>query len=213
MATNEQGILGGFSGKVGTVIGGSWNGVDYMRGKPGHIFNPQTEAQQNQRAKVALVIKFLSPLKAFLHEGFKKQAHKMSAFNAAMSWNLTRAVAGTYPPFEIDYANVLLSQGKLPAALNPRVSSPESGQVEFSWQDNSDQIGAMPDDRALLIVYHPEKNQAVTVMEGSFRAGEHKIIALPPDFQGAEVHCYISFQNARQTMISDSSYAEATVVK
>lgn len=212
MATSEKGILGGFSGKVGTVIGSSWNGVEYMRGNPGQIVNPQTEAQQNQRAKVALVIKFLSPLKAFLHEGFKKQAQRMTAFNAAMSWNLTHAVTGTYPFYEIDYAKAMLSQGKLPAAFNPRVTSPASGQVEFSWQDNSGQMGAMPDDRALLVVYHPEKKKAFTVMEGSFRAEEHKIITLPPDFQGAEVHGYISFQNARQTMISDSSYAGVTVV-
>ena len=32
MGTINQGILGGFSGKVGTVIGGSWKGITYMRG-------------------------------------------------------------------------------------------------------------------------------------------------------------------------------------
>lgn len=31
MGTIKQGILGGFSGKVGTVIGGSWKGISYMR--------------------------------------------------------------------------------------------------------------------------------------------------------------------------------------
>jgi len=70
MATNEQGILGGFSGKVGTVIGGNWNGIDFMRGISGHIANPRTTAQQDQRAKMAAIIQFLSPLKAFLRVGF-----------------------------------------------------------------------------------------------------------------------------------------------
>jgi hypothetical protein len=31
MGTIKQGILGGFSGKVGTVIGASWKGINYMR--------------------------------------------------------------------------------------------------------------------------------------------------------------------------------------
>ena len=33
MGTIKQGILGGFSGKVGTVVGSSWKGISYMRGK------------------------------------------------------------------------------------------------------------------------------------------------------------------------------------
>ena len=33
MGTINKGILGGFSGKVGTVIGGTWKGIDYMRSK------------------------------------------------------------------------------------------------------------------------------------------------------------------------------------
>jgi hypothetical protein len=33
MATFEKGILGGFSGKVGTVIGGNWKGIDFMRSR------------------------------------------------------------------------------------------------------------------------------------------------------------------------------------
>ena len=32
MGKIKQGILGGFQGKVGTVIGASWNGIAYMRG-------------------------------------------------------------------------------------------------------------------------------------------------------------------------------------
>ena len=31
MGTIKKGILGGFSGKVGTVIGAAWKGIDYMR--------------------------------------------------------------------------------------------------------------------------------------------------------------------------------------
>ena len=50
MGKIKQGILGGFKGKVGTVIGASWNGIVYMRGLPQSIKNPKTAAQQAQRA-------------------------------------------------------------------------------------------------------------------------------------------------------------------
>ena len=33
MGRIEKGILGGFSGTVGTVVGGTWKGIAYMRSK------------------------------------------------------------------------------------------------------------------------------------------------------------------------------------
>ena len=51
MGTIKQGILGGFNGKVGTVIGASWKGITYMRGIAASNSNPQTEAQLDQRAR------------------------------------------------------------------------------------------------------------------------------------------------------------------
>ena len=50
MGKIKQGILGGFRGKVGTVIGSSWNGISYMRGQAQSVRNANTEAQQAQRA-------------------------------------------------------------------------------------------------------------------------------------------------------------------
>ncbi len=31
MGTFSKGIPGGFSGKVGNIVGGNWKGIDYMR--------------------------------------------------------------------------------------------------------------------------------------------------------------------------------------
>lgn len=49
MGTIKQGILGGFSGKVGTVIGSSWKGISYMKGRAQSVKNPKTAAQTMQR--------------------------------------------------------------------------------------------------------------------------------------------------------------------
>ena len=49
MGKIKQGILGGFRGTVGTVVGSSWNGVAYMKGKPQSVRNPRTDAQVQQR--------------------------------------------------------------------------------------------------------------------------------------------------------------------
>ena len=62
MGTIKQGILGGFSGKVGTVIGGSWKGISYMRSQAQSVKNPRTDGQLSQRSKFALALDFLKPL-------------------------------------------------------------------------------------------------------------------------------------------------------
>ena len=49
MGKIKQGILGGFRGTVGTVVGSSWNGIAYMKGKPQSVKNPKTDAQLQQR--------------------------------------------------------------------------------------------------------------------------------------------------------------------
>ncbi len=49
MGKIKQGILGGFKGKVGTVIGASWNGIAYMKGLPQSQKDPKSAAQMRQR--------------------------------------------------------------------------------------------------------------------------------------------------------------------
>ena len=111
MSTIKQGILGGFSGKTGTVIGSSWKGIAVMRGIAPSIAIPNTPAQLAQRAKFSVAGKFLRPLIPFLRIGFRSQAVKMSGFNAAMSYNLEYALTGTYPAYDIDFSKALVSQG------------------------------------------------------------------------------------------------------
>ena len=57
MGTIKQGILGGFSGKVGTVIGSSWRGIQVMRGLSTGRKGSPTDAQLQQQAKSAVMIK------------------------------------------------------------------------------------------------------------------------------------------------------------
>jgi hypothetical protein len=62
MARIRNGILGGFSNKVGEVIGQNYAGVSTMRAMPKYVTNPQTLPQQQHRAKVKMLGDFLRPL-------------------------------------------------------------------------------------------------------------------------------------------------------
>ena len=81
------GILGGFSGKVGPVVGAKWKTIDYMRS---YVIpaNPNTSAQQLVRAKFAeLVARGRQVLATLLNVYWDPFYSDMSGFNAFISKN------------------------------------------------------------------------------------------------------------------------------
>ena len=212
MGTIKNGILGGFSGKVGTVIGGTWKGIDYMRSRAASVSNPRTAGQLAQRAKLSAIVKFLHPLTSFLRIGFKNLAIKMSGFNAAVAANLKSAITGTYPAFDIDFTKVMLSQGNFPGALNPLAVAGIAGAVNFTWDDNTWESDATVDDLAVLIVYNPAKEAAISVKGLITRGVGAQTITLPNSYIGDEVQCYIAFTNANGSVISNSQYISGLIV-
>ena len=212
MGTIKQGILGGFSGKVGSVIGGIWKGISYMRGIALSHANPQTDAQLAQRQKWSVTMHFLQPLSEFLKTGFKKYAVKMTGINAAMSYNIRNALTGTYPNIAIDYPNALVARGNLAGVLNQVAASTVAGTVHFTWEDNSGEIGANATDKTLLVVYNPTQHQAVTVSELAERADGTQTVTVPDSFSGDLVECYIAFITVDGQIVSNSAFAGAVTV-
>lgn len=212
MAIIKQGVLGAFSGKVGTVIGTSWKGIAIIRSIAASIVNPRTPAQLEQRAKFSLVGKFLRTLTVFLRIGFKSAAVKMSGYNAAMSYNVKNAILGLYPDFTLNYALLRVSQGNLPGALNPVAVSVVPATVDFTWEDNSMEAGTMADDKVVLLVYNPAKGKTLNAIGAMTRVDGAQTLALPDAFTGDQVECYISFANANESVVSDSLYVGSVLV-
>ena len=212
MGIIRQGVIGGFSGKVGNVIGASWKGIAYMRIRPVSVANPKTDAQLDQRMRFTVALRFLQPLTQFLKIGFKNFAEKMSPFNSAMSYNLLNSILGTYPNYTINYPAALVTRGNLAPALNQAAASTVAGTVLFTWTDNSDEANASALDQSLLVVYSPVKNQAVTFSTLGTRADATQAVTVPNSFSGDLVHCYIGFITVDGKMVSNSKYAGAITV-
>jgi hypothetical protein len=200
-----QGILGGLSGKVGNVIGGSWKGIDYIRIKPTSVANPRTEGQVNQRNKFTATLEFLQPNKDFINVGYKSFAIKQTAFNAAMSYVLNNAIIGVSPDFSVDYSSALLSKGILSKALNPTADLSTAGQVSFSWDDNSTENNAKPTDRSMLLVYNPIKNESTYQLAGADRIAGTDVLTIPNTYAGDTVELFMAFV-ALDGKVSNSSY-------
>lgn len=88
MARIRNGILGGFSGKVGEVIGQTYQGVSTMRAMPKYVSNPRTQAQQEHRAKVSYLGKLLQPMAKVLNLSTYGGNKVNNGYNRAFRSNL-----------------------------------------------------------------------------------------------------------------------------
>lgn len=133
MGKLKEGILGGFSGKVGNVVGSSCRGVEYIKSRPSKMTNPRTKGQTKQRNKFTVTQSFLCTIKPIIRIGFKDHAiDGRSAFNAAMSYNMSNAIKIYADGVDLDFPNILVSRGSLfPAKdINAKV---EDGEIHFVW--------------------------------------------------------------------------------
>jgi len=212
MGKISQGVLGGFSGKVGNVVGGTWKGIDYMRIKPANVTNPRTEGQVDQRSKFSTVLRFLQPMTDFLRVGFKLYANKMTQFNAAMSYNLNNAITGAYPNFMVDYASALVTRGNLTGAANGAASSPSAGDVQITWDDNSGSGSAQATDKALIVLLNTTRQEAVFTTAGPARSAGTETISVPSEYTGEDVEVFLGFISEDGSKVANSSYLGSVTV-
>ncbi|WP_148041454.1 DUF6266 family protein [Kaistella daneshvariae] len=93
MGTIKKGILGGFSGTVGTVVGANWRGMDVIRSRPKSSGSNPTPLQLLQREKFALAIKFQNSLRSMQSRLYGENAGVKSRVNLAAAYLLREVVA------------------------------------------------------------------------------------------------------------------------
>lgn len=217
MARIKKGILGGVSGKVGNVVGGNWKGVDYLRSLPTEVRNANTVLQKSQREKFRVLIGFLQPMKQLIRIGFKPATGRLTAFNAATSYNYYHALAGDYETgFEIAYSEARLAIGELVTITGLTAESTEAAMLSLGWTNNSAAAGAASTDILYVAVYNPLKNHAVVRINAAERTDGSASIELPSNYSGDTVHVYTGFiaaevliGTATRERVGESVYAGA----
>ena len=97
MAIIKRGILGGFSNKIGNVVGTSWKGIAVMRALPQSVHNPRTGLQTRQRQKFSIMSKLGSGLlDSVIKPYWDPKAVRMSGYNLFVSENLKAQGDETY---------------------------------------------------------------------------------------------------------------------
>lgn len=179
---------------MGTVIGGTWKGITYMRSKAARrSFNP-SQKQLEQQARFAVATRFTAVFGGLFMLSFRSYAVGMTGTNNALSYLLKNAITGTYPTYSIDYASVLVSRGDLPNVLNPTAVAVAASDIKYSWTDNSGTGKAKAGDKAILVIYCPALKLGVYTTGSALRSAGSDTINVSV-FAGEVVETYIGFMS------------------
>jgi len=213
MAKTHQGILGAFTGSVGPVTGYIRKGQNILRSSTSNVKCERTALRAAQLEKIKICYRFTKAFTGtgFFNKSFPAYGNTGSGYNRVISALMSRALTGGYPDMQLNYAQVLISKGRLPGAADAKTVLKLKSILQFSFADNSTDGIASPDDNVILVAYAPELQQAIFTLHGGFRKDKEAILNVAA-FKGNTIETWIGFLSKNEADASDSVWAGRVVV-
>ncbi len=209
MGKLNLGILGGFSGTVGTVVGTTnKKGDDIIRAKSKKSRPASSADQLKQQSKFGLTTGFFKVLNEVIKFGLKQKAEteQLSPFNYACKQALKNAVKGTDENPAIDYSAIVISDGPL-SRISGATAELTDGVMNFSWSDNLETYVGKLTDQACLLVYNVSKGEISFSNGVVTRAAKSATVPLPYSSSGDILVCYMFFRSATNPLeVSTNQY-------
>lgn len=200
MAKLNMGILGGFTGKVGPVVGYIRKGQPVIRALPQKPQTEPSEAQANARKRFAALRKLIPALVPACKIGFRSQLDEKMVHCIAFSEMWSLGVVGDAPECQIDFSKIIVSKGRRPNLAEAH-GERYNQQVKIKWAPKGNIPPADETDDVYLAIYSAEETY-IRVSEPVKRA-DGKIVM---DIPSGEIHCYLFAAAAVEKETSISQY-------
>lgn len=185
MGKINMGILDGFEGKVGTVVGYKVHGKAFMRAYVGKMANPRTKAQMLVRERFGKIIKMSSAMKSAIDLGFAAVAkqHRHTTGNAFVSAN----IAAIDEQMEVKYNQLMLAQGRLttPSFGSASAASGNNVTVNFSGAGGEEE-----GEKKVYLFAYSEEAMAGKLSAGADGATGSVSVQADGSWSGSTVHVW-----------------------
>ena len=188
MAKLEQGILGPFRGKVGTVVGYLWRGKHVVRAYRKEINYPNTESQQAEREWFVGMVRFAAAARQALLLGLRERAarEQMTEGNVFVRMNkgcfgrdAACGVSGVAVKdtsdaarfIPTDYERIRIAEGAAAPVLFSAARVDEGGVLSVDFEKNGGMSRAKACDRVYLYVYNIDTREGLLSHSASRRDG------------------------------------------
>jgi hypothetical protein len=213
MARIKNGIMGPFRGTIANVVGYERLGTACMRKKAdltGRVFSEKQLAHQQ---RVRLANSFINPSKNFINIGFSLSTKGgQTAHNVAMSRLMQSGLKGVFPDVELDFENLLVADGDLEKARNPKVEFIGTA-LKFTWDYDNMQEFRYRNDQVMLLAFSPESGQSFYILGGARRCRGMEMLEVYPELDQQSFETYIAFITDDRKQISRSTYTRSVTTK
>lgn len=239
MGKINQGILGGFSGKVGNVVGFFWKGEAIMRSLAGNPTNPRTEAQLVQRARFTVAGSLLSSIYATASSLFTDSYSRSSVGKSTtkvnkLMRNILNSLQSSAAPainaddWQVDFAALNISEprydggGTIPVTgLNASYVS-GTNSIDLTWTNNeSSAPGAAGTDIVQVVAFPSTRDNAtgkyiplgVVMNDGDFtRRDAQGSVVVPATWAGQTAEVYVIVHSADDRNRTESVYVGSVTI-
>lgn len=195
MGTIKRGILGGFSGSVGGVVGSSWKGIAVVKAKPLSVANPQTTDQTNNRTQFKSAVLTASILlSGFVKPIWDRLAQFQSGYNKFVAANKDAfSTSGV-----LDVTKFVASIGKLAeTVISSVVAADNDDEVTVNWVDDSGSNSKLITDQAYAVCYNATQDVWGISSAEATRDDATTIITMPAVMETGDVYSvWLCFKSA-----------------
>lgn len=186
MAKQSYGILDGYRGTVGPVIGYQWRGRWCLRARPRQVRNPQTEAQQEHRMLFRDMVQLAGRMTEALRHGLRAASleEKMTEGNLFVKMN-----KALFTPQGVDYEHLQVSAGPVAPVEFTRVEVDDRMVLHAEFEKNPLHLRAEANDEVVVYVYCPALKRGL-MSAPVYRRSRRLDMALPDEFAGQVLHFY-----------------------
>ena len=193
MAKQSYGILDGYRGSIGPVIGYQWRGKWCLRARPRRVRNPRSEAQQEHRMVFRDMVRLASHMLPALRMGLYEAAVEEHMTEGNLFVKMNKEL---FAPRGVDYEALAVSAGPVAPVAFVGAAVDDRGVFCGEFEKNPLGLRASGDDQVYVYAYCPSERRGV-LSAGVARRRRRVAMALPDGWADLEVHFYAFVRDDR----------------
>ena len=190
MGKQQEGFNGGFSGKLGSVVGYNWRGQWCVRSLPSVFHDARTERQLEQRGLFADMVRFAGRAKRVLGISMRVVARNEHITESNYFVRLNKGCFSRADGvLTVDYGALRFSDGPVAPVAFDEPQLLDDTTISIAFEKNPEHRNCSQDDEVHLVVYCPELD-AFDFSNGFMRRSKRLEMKLNEGWAGKVVHLW-----------------------
>jgi len=211
MAIIKRGVLGGFSGKIGNIVGTSWKGRAVMKSMPLSVANPRTSGQVNQRNSMTFAV---AAAKEFLAGAIADLCSPFSGDISGYNLFVKRCIKAFASDGTFLVENFNISQGVLGNyQLASATISSSTDELSLDCSVREDSNYNLSTDELFVIVWNNSQKRGFTAVLPVAASYSSESISLPAGFanSGEQLFTFLATKRIDNSQASDTLFVSTNV--